>query len=697
MAASQRIQSDVSQLAGNFTVRVGAFNMGIHQNMLVQEAWCKKHSQNFQRVVTKAIAAEGLHLLSCCEVGGHRQGPTKEGAHLQPLVDDMMAGMQVACEQNYVNVFHNPNSFEEPPKHRSDVTLIPRQEPEIFAIPHTKVDPQLVIWEYSVRAAGAAAAAEFRSPQAAEGTLVVGSLHVRTQTKTKVKFSERVSITKLAKLSIEHYVAKKGLRKSVKILLGDFNLTAEQTNKVCQGVEGVPNYDAQWHCQAANAGLGGDVMLISGSDSEVFDIAIGKSYDDRGMRNDSHDAFGVTVKVPVLLGDVTQLAEKASATSSATASAEEPVYKKTRNKDEGSKSEEVKAEENKAEPDIASIKKKILKSFHELEQQFLKKVRAVEQELKQMRLQNEAKKGEAVDPQKKDKLFDESDPGFTPDFSRDEAEETTAGKILREMRQWYDEHADDPTAAESWKSLSNFLYKKVKNFQEDDLWLDQPGDGQSSGDVSQPKLVVSAEFVALHVKQVIEVREKFLQARNLPLNTVMEDGLIQEFLKEAKHEYHSRPDQVQRQKQDKENRKPVAAGKKQRWSRNLQRLAGSTQMWQFLSFSGRWNPENLAHLPPVPNNIPTAEQMRKTKEAIQARATYRQAKALALHVEEKKKEAKRTTDSVSQPIGANKTLTKKTMNFLLATTMTACEKRPTHSPWSLATAACMDRMVTHLI
>ena len=206
---------------------------------------------------------------------------------------------------------------------------MPRQEPEIFAIPHTKVDPQLVIWEYSVQAPGTAAA-EFLSPPAAEGTLVVGSLHIRTPTKTKVKFSEKVAITKLAKLSIDHYIAKKCLRKSVKILLGDFNLTAEQTNKVCQGVEGVPNYDAQWHCQAANAGLGGDVMLISGSDSEVFDIAIGKSYDDRGMRNDSHDAFGVTVKVPVLLGDVTQLAEKASATSSATASAEEPVYNKNK-------------------------------------------------------------------------------------------------------------------------------------------------------------------------------------------------------------------------------------------------------------------------------------------------------------------------------------------------------------------------------
>ena len=149
--------------------------------------------------------------------------------------------------------------------------------------------------------------------------------------------------------------------------------------------------------------------------------------------------------------------------------------------------------------------------------------------------------------------------------------------------------------------------------------------------------MVSAEFVALQVKQVIEVREKFLQARNLPLNTVMEDDLIKEFLKEAKHEYHSRPDQIQRQNQDRENRKSVAAGKNQRWSRNLQRLAGSTQMWQFLSFPGRWNPENLADLPPVPNNKPTAEQMRKTKLAIQARATYRQAKALALHVEEKRK------------------------------------------------------------
>ncbi len=87
-------------------------------------------------------------------------------------------------------------------------------------------------------------------------------------------------------------------------------------------------------------------------------------------------------------------------------------------------------------------------------------------------------------------------------------------------------------------------------------------------------LVISAEFVALQVKKVIEVRENFLRAHDLPLETVMQGDLIQQFLHEVKAEYHSRPDQVQRQQQDKENGKSLAKGKIQRWSRNLQRLAG---------------------------------------------------------------------------------------------------------------------------
>ena len=71
-----------------------------------------------------------------------------------------------------------------------------------------------------------------------------------------------------------------------------------------QGVAGVPSFETDWHTRAAAVGPSGDVMLIHGSDSRVFDIDIGKSYEDRGMRHDSHDAFGVTVQVPLTFGDL---------------------------------------------------------------------------------------------------------------------------------------------------------------------------------------------------------------------------------------------------------------------------------------------------------------------------------------------------------------------------------------------------------
>ena len=91
-------------------------------------------------------------------------------------------------------------------------------------------------------------------------------------------------------------------------------------------------------------------------------------------------------------------------------------------------------------------------------------------------------------------------------------------------------------------------------------------------------------------------------------------------------------------------------------------------MWSFLSFSGRWEPKHLAELPPVQSNAPTAEQMQKTRVAVEARTRYRQGKALALHVEQKRKQRR-----LRMMFLRKKTVTseKKTKNFLLGTTMTA--------------------------
>ena len=133
MAASQKSKGDVSQLAGHVEVRVGAFNMGIHQNMLAPEVWRKKHERNFQRVVTKALASEGLHLFSCCEVGGHLQGPKHAGADLQRPLNELDAGWEVVCEQNYANIFYNVKADDKLQRAHDDdhanLTLTRRQKP----------------------------------------------------------------------------------------------------------------------------------------------------------------------------------------------------------------------------------------------------------------------------------------------------------------------------------------------------------------------------------------------------------------------------------------------------------------------------------------------------------------------------------------------------------------------------------------
>jgi len=78
--------------------------------------------------------------------------------------------------------------------------------------------------------------------------------------------------------------------------------------------------------------------------------------------------------------------------------------------------------------------------------------------------------------------------------------------------------------------------------------------------------------------------------------------------------------------------------------------------------------KHLAELPPVQSNAHTAEQIQKTRVAVEARTRYRQGKAFALHVEQKRKQRR-----LRMMFLRKKTVTseKKTKNFLLGTTMTA--------------------------
>ena len=64
---------------------------------------------------------------------------------------------------------------------------------------------------------------------------------------------------------------------------------------------------------------------------------------------------------------------------------------------------------------------------------------------------------------------------------------------------------------------------------------------------------------------------------------------------------------------------------------NLQRLAGTHQMWMLLSFTGRWDEKFLRKL--VENKMPaqqtTQDQKKKTVQAVEARSALRYAHRLA--------------------------------------------------------------------
>ena len=74
--------------------------------------------------------------------------------------------------------------------------------------------------------------------------------------------------------------------KAVAVLAGDPNLTIQQADPAVQHGEGTPDIFSHWHIETSNAGFGGDILFVKGTTSTPFDVSIGKSYEDRGIRKD---------------------------------------------------------------------------------------------------------------------------------------------------------------------------------------------------------------------------------------------------------------------------------------------------------------------------------------------------------------------------------------------------------------------------
>ena len=157
--------ADASQLGGLPTVRLklGCFNCGIDQIMISHD----KHMRSLRRVIGKAVHEQDLHLITLCEVGGHKQGLGQSMVCPQDLVSQALTPhyKAISC-QAYMATWQ----AEDEPTDDTSVTLTLVGDPEGVELP-SSLQPQLVIMVFTT------GAAEHREKH---GLLISGNLHIRT-------------------------------------------------------------------------------------------------------------------------------------------------------------------------------------------------------------------------------------------------------------------------------------------------------------------------------------------------------------------------------------------------------------------------------------------------------------------------------------------------------------------------------------
>ena len=225
-------------------------------------------------------------------VGGHKQVLDKINMPAQELVSQVLTRHYKATScQAYMATWQ----AEDEPTDDTSVTLTLVGEPEVVEL-RSAVEPQLVIMVFTIAAA--------KHPEK-HGLLISGNLHIRTPSNMKSPtIAARKVITKAALQALEQRASTASSGASqptapVIVLTGDVNLDKSASDTIVQNEAGEPSVETQWQVLTSNAALSGDVLFIKGAFGEALDVSVGASYDDRGIRKDSHDFFGVALSIPM--------------------------------------------------------------------------------------------------------------------------------------------------------------------------------------------------------------------------------------------------------------------------------------------------------------------------------------------------------------------------------------------------------------
>ena len=182
--------ADASQLGDFPSVRLnfGTFNCGMQQEMLTNT----KHSNNLKRVIAKAVGERDLHIVTLCEVGGHKKGLRAAAMWAQDLVREVLNRHYTAIScQAYMATWQATTE----PADDTGVTSTLLAGPTVVELSSPALEPQLVVMVFAI------AAAEHPDKH---GLLISGNLHIRTPTGQKTQtIATKKRITKQALRALE--------------------------------------------------------------------------------------------------------------------------------------------------------------------------------------------------------------------------------------------------------------------------------------------------------------------------------------------------------------------------------------------------------------------------------------------------------------------------------------------------------------
>ena len=624
-------------------VNLGCFNCGMQQDMIPN----KRHTDSLKRVIAKGVHEQDLHLLTLCEVGGHKQGLPSLCA--QDLVNDVLRPHYQALScQAYMTTWQATTEQAD----ETGVSLTLLAEPQVVQLSSPALQPQLVIMVFAVSAVG--------HPQK-HGLIISGNLHIRTPSGTKSPtLATRKRITNEALEALEATSRRQKAASSsasqptepVIVLTGDVNLDKNICDSIVQKEAGELSVHTQWQVMTSNAELSGDVLFIKGACGETFDVTVGKSYDDRGMRNDIHDFFGIALQIPMctknqrgqkreqvaVIGCANESASKAQRLVHVAALQDPSLSGAGQSRVPESVSEDtamiIEYNEDWGVTVGAAVTSDAIVLNHHGAVTTLLQLSLLEGPtlkacfpLRIVRcnpLKEEQNSSTSGAFQPAEKRVAKNNVSYTKAqflaFYRplERAEEEWAAapicgragamnaltgrvvpraeKIVQEMYDWYHARVDDEKLHEVFRHLQITLFKKVTKRPAEDVWKTTDASGASQPAAQgEARLVVSREYVACQVQAVLARREKWLQDNRLPLDTVIRGGMADRFLCAAKYEFHASAKQRDLQDKDQASggNKQVHKGMHSRWSRHMQKQGGTSQMWTLLSFTGRFDVEFL--------------------------------------------------------------------------------------------------------